>query len=505
MLKYLWPWSKSDGSSPPPPLPDRPSDPSWPLSDVLVSFSRHDHLTVGRAVEGVLILGATGSGKSSGSGRTIAMSYLYTGWGGLVLCAKPDERRTWERYCEAAGRTDDLIIFGPDRPWRFNFLDYELNRSGAGAGLTENLVNLFSSVLEVAERNSGQSGGGDEGYWRRANRQLVRNLIELLALAKGRVSIPDLYRLAVSAPTSLEQVRSPEWMERSFCFRCLGEGDKKPKTPRQQSDFEIVADFFMFEWPGLSEKTRSVVLSTFTSMADVLNRGVLRELFCGETNVTPEAIERGAIIVVDLSVKEYAEIGQFAAVLLKNAFQRSIERRNVIESPRPVFLWQDEGQLFTTSYDMQFQTTCRAARVSTVVLSQNVSNFYAVMSSGDKGRAEADSLFGNLNLKIFHANGDHVTNEWAASMIGRCKQFMVNANNNYGDDDAMSLLIGGGPQNGSAGVTEIWEHEVQPAAFTQLRTGGPANDWCVDAIVFANGTRFKATGKTWMPVTFSQN
>ena len=56
-------------------------------------------------------------------------------------------------------------------------------------------------------------------------------------------------------------------------------------------DFEIVTDYFLMEFSSLSDKTRSVIVSTFTSMVDVLNRGLLRELFCTDTNITPAAIE----------------------------------------------------------------------------------------------------------------------------------------------------------------------------------------------------------------------
>ncbi len=392
---------------------------SWPL----LHWSRDDVWRIRDACEGTVVLGPTGTGKSSGSGRALALSMLNAGFGGLVLTVKPDERAVWEEYCRAANRLDDLVRFGPDAEYRFNFLDDEMTRKGSGAGLTENIVNLLSTVLEVAERNSTGGGGReDEGYWKRANRQLCRNVVDLLALAKGRITIPELYRVVVSAPTSLPI--SAEFKERSFCMQCLVEADKRPKTQRQLGDFEIVADYFMLEFPGLSDKTRSVIVSTFTSMVDVLNRGILAELYSGKTNITPQAAQDGKIILIDLPVKEYGEVGQFAQVLWKYAFQRSIERRNVDENGRPVFLWADEAQYFLTSYDHSFQQTCRAARVATVALSQSYSNFVAVLGGGEKGRAEADSLLGNLCTKIVHAvGGDPVTREradrWASGATAR--------------------------------------------------------------------------------------
>ncbi|MEW4569542.1 type IV secretory system conjugative DNA transfer family protein [Tautonia sp. JC769] len=478
----------------------------WALSEPLMALSEQDPWTIADACEGTLVLGATGSGKSSGSGRTLALAFLRAGFGGMVLTAKPDERAVWEEYAREAGREGDLLVFGPDRPLRFNFIDHELNRPGVGAGLTENIVNLLSTVLEVAERGQGSGSGGreDEGYWRRAMRQLMRNLVDLLVMARGSLSIPDLYRLVVSAPTSLEETRSPEWRRGSFCWACLKEADERDKTPRQAADYGIVADYFMLEFPALSEKTRSVVVSTFTSMVDVLNRGILRDLFCGETNVTPQVVESGKVLVIDLPVKEFAEIGVFAQVLWKYAFQRSIERRDAAANPRPAFFWADEAQNFVTSYDMQFQTTARSSRVATVLLSQNLSNFYAALGGGERGRAEADSLTANLNTKIFHANGDPVTNEWAATLIGRTRQFLINGGSSY--QSAALLDLGGvrSPPSISAGVSEAYEYEVQPNAFTALRRGGHASGGLVDGIVFQGGRRFRDNGRSWLRRTFRQ-
>jgi len=55
-------------------------------------------VTVRQAFEGISIFGGTGSGKTTGSGRTIALSMLEKGWGGLVLTVKPDERERWQHY-----------------------------------------------------------------------------------------------------------------------------------------------------------------------------------------------------------------------------------------------------------------------------------------------------------------------------------------------------------------------------------------------------------------------
>jgi hypothetical protein len=143
--------------------------------------------------------------------------------------------------------------------------------------------------------------------------------------------------------------------------------------------------------------------------------------------------------------------------------------------------------------------------VATVMLTQNISNVYAALGGGEQGKAESDSIFANLNTKIFHANSDPVTNDWAASIIGRSRQFFTNSSANYQPFDWLATSSWAQPRpHTTAGVSEQIEFEVQPRAFTTLRKGGPANRLEVDALVFQGGRRFAHSGKTWLPVTFNQ-
>lgn len=491
----IWKWWKSTR--------DPKARSPWDLSTRLLALSRNDSWTIGDACMGTIITGATGAGKTTGAGAAIALAFLQAGFGGLVLACKPGERKLWEGYCQRTGRIDDLVVFDASGEHRFSFLHEELRRPGAGAGLTENIVNLLSTILEIAERNGGQGGREDEGYWRRALRQLCRNVVDLLVVSQGRVTVPDLYRLVISAPISLEQLASQDWKQKSFCFRCLREADTKTKSMRAAKDFELVADYFMLEFPALSEKTRSVIVSTFTSMVDVLQRSLLREIFSTDTTIRPEDTLDGKIILVDLPVKEFAEVGQFAAVLWKYCWQRAVERRDVNVNSRPVFLFADEFQHFTVQYDQQFAATARSARAATVYLTQNTSNLIAAFG-GQQAKALTDSLLGNMVTKVWHANADPTTNEWSASVIGQSRQFFMNGSQSQEGNDWSRLVGLPRTSPSSAGFSEQLEFEVAPRRFTTLRTGGPANDWEVDAIVFQGGKRFSATGKTWLPVTFRQ-
>ncbi|MCC6358736.1 MAG: type IV secretory system conjugative DNA transfer family protein [Phycisphaerales bacterium] len=401
----------------------------------------------------------------------------------------------------------DLVVVEPNGRYTLNFLDYELNRPGAGSGYVENVVGLLSTVLDAVEGASGSSDGREEGsYWKRGNRQILRAAVSTLALAKGRVSCPDLQRLVLSAPTSPEQLRSPEWVGSSDCMRWAREADQRAKTPAQQADFEQDMAFLIGEFSRMAERTRSVHISGVTTMLSVLNRSPLRELFCGETTITPEDAMAGKVIVLNWPVLEFHEIGLYAQQIFKYVFQQSLQRRDPAQSPRVVLCHMDEAHYFLNRHDPLFLTTSREARVATVMLAQNVNAFYSALGGNEKARADAGLLFGNMGTKLFCANSDTATNEYAANVIGRSRQYMASGNNSYSDQEVTASLFGASPfgqrGNTTAGFSEVFELECQPQVFTRLRTGGPPR-WEVDAILFQNGRTLR-TGRTWAPVVIRQ-
>jgi hypothetical protein len=453
---------------------------------------------------GTQIWGSTGSGKSTGSLAGICRAFLRAGFGGIFLTAKPEDRDVYLRYCREENRLGDVLLFGPDHALKYNFIDAELHRTDAGGGIVENLTMLLATILEINDRK-GSSGRDEEGFWRRATLQLSHEAISLLVLAKGKVTIPDLYRLVVSAPVSVEQLRSEDWKRSSFCWQCLTEADARPKTARQLADFELTTSFFMVEWAGLSDRTRSVVLSSFSSMVHALNRGVARDLLSSPvTNVTPEMTQLGALIVLDMAIKLYGDVGRMVQVIFKYCFQRAQERRNIAENPRPTFLVCDESHLFAVSADQVFQTTARSSRTCTVYATQSISNYLAAFG-GEKSEPEVHSLLGNLQNQVFHQQTDTRTNTYAAELIGRSRQFLTNSSSSYGETDWLTSAMGfRGPGQTTGGVSEQIDFEVQPKVFTSLRRGGPENGWLVEGIVYQGGARFRRSGKTWLRAGFSQ-
>jgi type IV secretory pathway TraG/TraD family ATPase VirD4 len=274
--------------------------------------------------------------------------------------------------------------------------------------------------------------------------------------------------------------------------------EDKAKEKDRESDLDLTRDYWLREFPSLAEETRSVIVSTFTSMADCFLRGMLRKLFCTRLDFKPEDTFDGKIIILNLPVKEHNELGQFAQVLFKYVWQRAVERRipplitpeEAEQTIRPVFLWADESQFFANSYDALFQSTARSSRACTVYLTQNLPSYFAAFG-GANSRAEVEAFIGNLQTKIFHANGDPTTNNWAADSVGKTRQMRYSGSLS----EQLSRGQGNPGVNQSAGGSEIVEYLVQPQEFTMLRTGGEESEMQVDGIIFQGGRRWVLPGK----------
>jgi len=158
---------KPEDIAPPKPPPARidprlfeiqnPDRLEWNDSDGLINFgdddSEADIWRIRDASEGVLIFGAVGSGKTSGSGSAVATAFLQAGYGGLILTAKPDEADRWLRLCERTGRAADCVHVTPGSGHCLNVLEYESQRPGDRLTVTDDLIALLRCIIAVMSRS----------------------------------------------------------------------------------------------------------------------------------------------------------------------------------------------------------------------------------------------------------------------------------------------------------------------------------------------------------------
>ena len=504
---------------------------------VLLEFSnnRKDTWTIDDAVKGTSILGGTGSGKTTSSGKLIAKKFLENGWGGLVLCAKTDEAELWQEYCKDAERLDDLIIFGQGNTIEngddivFNPIDYELRRGGAGSGEIHNLVNIFMNMYKMGNRIAGEGEGGkDDRFWDSALKRVLSRVLELLKLSGEDLTYENMILLMSSSFNTgkefvealTERIRQkisnevPEEElfsdgleeDEHYCTYCLvkaqlglmGDSEEQdlPSDHPKVKAFTLITNYFYEALPNMGEQVRATIIESFMGLAEPFLSGILNRHFSGKTNLFPEKIyKEHKIIVLNFPVKEYLDAGILAQSVFKLMFQQAMERRDTKEYPRPCFLWADEAQYFINPYDQIFLTTARSSRTATVFLSQNISNYYSALGSSEAAKPKVNSFLGNLATKIFHANSDTATTKYSSLLIGDALQLMSRQNMSQG---LFNLDI-----KRDEGTHAQYLPQVQPTEFTMLKSGGVNHDYEVESIVFITGKTW-SNGKNHFRATFKQ-
>lgn len=483
----------------------------------LANGKTEQYWTTRNAVEGVQIFGGIGSGKTSGSGRLLALKYLSVGFGGLVLTVKPDEKKLWQDYCAMTGRAGDLIVVEPGGAHAFNFLDYEASH-GSG-GMTENIVEVLKTVIRASEEKA--SGSANDPFWETALDMLIFHVIDLCKLAYGSVSVQRMYNIVQSLPRA-EDASGDNTNSRAFAdafnaarqnvtdqveawernlsaeTRAVLDGDS---TTYDNAAFSAVPDlrllkfidqFFSETFLQLHEKTRSIIDFSFSGFLFRLLRDPVYSLFCSQpSSFTPEDCANGKIILIHLPVKLFHKIGRDSQIMFKYVWQRAMEKRRIDEFSRPVFLWADEAQNFLHEHDAEYQATARSSRIATVYISQNLPNYLANMA-GDRADHKVKGFLGTLGTKIFHSNADIETNRYASELIG--DGLFV---------ERSETATAAGKFSASETKAVKVERIVRAEEFVRLKTGGPPNDSRVEGYMHLQGAVL-ANGQSHIKIKFNQ-
>lgn len=483
--------------------------------------------TLRDAVCSTVVFGATGAGKTSSSGMTICCEFLRQGFGGLFLTAKPDDADTYIRYCKETGRLDDLVIIEPsaDNKYRFNFLEHEIKNSKNQKAITHNVVELLMTVIEAG--SSTVKGTGDADFWLVAVRVLLSNVIDLLLIGTGQVTIEDIYNIVLSlpepespnarrsdqepvVPSAFETVyritsdkvraQAATW-NANLSIAQKGKFSDRPAYMKGLYDalpevriFDYLAEYFFRSFRLLSPKTKATVTYMVTGFLHNLMREPVFSLFCNKpSNINPEdCYNKGKIWLVNLPVKEYHQAGQYCQMLVKYCWQRACEARRITENSLPVFFVADECQHFMLPTDSEIFATSRSSLICNLQLTQNLPNLY-ISVGGDKYEYRVKSLLGNFGTKIFHANSCVDTNSWAESLIG---EFEI-------DKSSRSYSFDTDKVGHSRTDAPEFQKIVRKEEFAALKCGGKNNQFKVQAIIHKQGDPF-TDGKNFKRVFFSQ-
>jgi type IV secretory pathway TraG/TraD family ATPase VirD4 len=466
------------------------------LSEILFYWpgKLREAFTIRDLTRSIFCCGASGSGKTTGSGLFIGNALVNFGRkiSLLILSSKPEDNQFWQEIFRKAGRIKDLLIFSPQSPFRFNILDW-LQKMGADVREIVRMLMVISESLHQ-EGDNRQS----EIFWRQMKERILYFAVYIVTLANGRVTAPDLEQFIHSWPLKPEMLKTQEF-ESGYCNQCMKRAHENIRTSIDRHDYQAAFNFIMIEWPGMADKTRSSALADVMGTLSVFNSGIVRELLSTTTNISPKVFDQGMSVLVAMPISRDGVSGAFVLAAWKACTQWFLLKRQATEETPVCVLWMDEYQKVASSFDAAFLAECRSHKGCMVCLTQSTHSLYSRMHQG--GEHETDSLLTNFFTKIAHSCGDEKTASYFAGLIGkRLRTYMDTSSST--EDNPHDAIFGQPKVNCS--TRQVIENVKESAEFMQgLRTGGKENGYMVDGYVIRSGMPF-SNGEPYLKVTFSQ-
>ena len=231
---------------------------AWSDAQGLLDFgedeSGEDLWRLKDACEGVLILGAPGSGKTSASGFAFAQAFLTVGMGGLVLCAKPEEARRWQHLCARLLAGRGLRCRFPPRPPQAKPPAYETQRPREALGLTDDLIAFFRVLMAIVGRRASPQGKDD--FWTNATNQLMRELFDVFLLAGEPLTIDGLSQFITQAP----EEPKVNWPDIPVFGELLVRAEQAIANAADQRVYDRVRDYWTVAYPQIARQTRSAIV-----------------------------------------------------------------------------------------------------------------------------------------------------------------------------------------------------------------------------------------------------
>ncbi len=338
---------------------------------------------------GIMVLGAIGSGKTSGCMYPFAEQILAfrandrsRRIGGLVLEVKGDFCHKVRTILENHGRGDDYLEVSLDSDYRYNPLYGDLDAYALAYGIASLLNNLY--------------GKGKEPFWQQAYTNLVKFVILLYQVLDDYVTLFDVYQGAINPAFLEEKIKEGE--DRFSCesiligieeflahreletypFECDAETNrmKAPATEElrkllaghsiafevqteplptgsaadtreadKREQFEAVKRWFYYDWLRIEARLRTSIIegiSVFLSLFD--DNPAVKRVFCPPKETYDpaanrdgrygkplppfaELIEKGTVCALNFPVSANPGLAKAIGTFMKQDFQRAVLNR----------------------------------------------------------------------------------------------------------------------------------------------------------------------------------
>lgn len=444
----------------------------WPDSLRLLDLNRRVWLHLGHAFANFLILGATGSGKTSGPFQYICRALLRAFCGGLFLSVKESAPAAYKHWIQAEGRGRDLVEFGPGFPAAFNFLDYIAQKHTDPSLMVDEVVHVLSETMALIQRGAQERvQAPTEDFFEHWSKMLLRGAIVPLLIVEERINLASLGEMLATFP------RFPDERE-GFAVRMMDRAEAKLRASGRAGEFRSVFQLFGTNWAQTPPDQREGIRATAQKVVDELCSEPNLSLFGEATTITPDAIlDRGALVIVHPAIHSRERVGQVSAAIWKTMVQRAVLARTVganSASVRPVFIAGDEAHELVTKGDEQYAASSREKRGITVYATQAKTSLLTTLGNG-----ATETLFASLRNRFVCRTDDPATATWLRESTNQ------------------KLTDTSGPGWGG-------HHIIDPATdiLRSLRQGGAADG--VVEVVVVRGNDVLEGGRRWCVARFRQ-
>ncbi len=412
------------------------------------------------AAQNILILGATGSGKTTRAVQPLLLQLFEQQCGGLIFDIKGDFHHTVAKLSSYTNRPY-TVIGAQDKP--FNLL----------TGLTPEIASSFLKSAFLLNGNQRH-----DSFWIDTATELCRNVLGILSFLPEHYSLCNLYAYL---------------FDETFAQDLHQQIDKiiNNLEPQEKRLLNTYLGYQTNIFSTFDEKVQAGVKATIAQVLAPFNHPELIDAFCTphENSSNLEDVLRGTVFLINMPLSRWGLGGKVVYNFLKLRFFNIMQQR--VSKPQwnqdsYVFFLCDEYQEIVSSNkdglsDLNFWDKSRSSKTIGIISTQSVSSFYAAI--GDRDMANA--LLQNFRQKICFRTEDQTTINLINGLLGTVEITRVTESENYGSSTP-SLFGGGNASSHQGRSTSLSTHD-KPVLDGQFFRTLPRNHALVLLSLHGNG------------------
>ncbi len=441
-------------------------------------------ITNANIFKNIAFFGVIGEGKTASGLLPVLQQIIYYSAddfkrkiGGFVTDVKGNFSKYVVDYMKDVGRDDDIILFRICGDYYYNFLYKPDDPASAIA-------------WRLTEYLKAHNQSGNESYWVDQAKAVIEEAIKLLRLYKedGYMTFEDLDKVIVDHASREEII---DFLSAKY------ESGKMSRY--EQELFVNTRQYFRFKFPNLGNKIIGIIVSEVDRIVRTFTSDPLvKETFCPPKEKLNfpgfrEIIEKGKVFIFDIPNERFRGVASMACSFAKLDHQSMIlQRMSNMEynQERYAFFLSDENHFIVTPNDGDFYSLGREAKHFSIVATQSVSQYLAVL----KNENLVNSILNNLDNKFFMRNTDPKTLDYCLKISGKELKTYQNTSTSEAGKSEIDYFASDIAQDNKSISQSVSEVERKEEVFTQEFYSRVLGEF--QAVGFIN------SGKTLAPIHF---